>query len=105
MGIEGRGLEHLGEGKLHRIGEGREVGCGNLAIFVLNQMQILDQEIAAARPVAEQKLNFVRRRRIDLAALGGRFGPLSSLAGVLEGADRLGFMTYRTSIPSDLDRL
>ena len=62
MRVEGRGLEHLGERQLHLVGERREMRCGNLMIFVLDQMQMLDQEIAPPRPVAEQKLRSRRRR-------------------------------------------
>jgi len=63
-------------------------------IFVLDQMQIFDQQVAPARPVAEQQLDFVRGHGIDLASLGGRFGPLSSLAGMFERADLLHVMTH-----------
>ncbi len=94
MGVEGRGLEHFRERKLHLVGEGREMGGGNLVIFVLDQMQMLDQEIAPPRPVAEQELDLVRRGRIDLASLGGRLGPLASLAGMFERADLLHVMTH-----------
>ena len=44
MGIEGRRLEDLGEGELHRIGERREMRRRNLVIGVLDQMQMLDQQ-------------------------------------------------------------
>jgi hypothetical protein len=42
-----------------------------MAELVLDEMEMLDQEIAPARPVAEQRLNFVKRLGIDLAALRG----------------------------------
>ena len=105
MRVEGRGLEHLGEGQPHLVGQRGEMGGGNLVIFVLDQMQMLDQEIAPPRPVAEQQLDFMRGGRIDLAALGGRFGPPASLARMFERADLLHVMTHRTSILSALDRL
>ena len=54
MRVEGRGLEHFGEGELHLVGERGEMGRGNLVIFVLDQVQVLDQEVAPPRPVAEQ---------------------------------------------------
>ena len=41
---------------------------GEMAVFVLDQMQMLDQQIAPARLVAEQRADFVERLRIDLAA-------------------------------------
>ena len=59
----------------------------DLAILVLDQVQMLDQEIAPPRPVAEQQLDLMRGGRIDLAALRRRLGPLPSLARVLERAD------------------
>jgi hypothetical protein len=94
MRVEGRGLEHLRKGKLHLVGEGCQMRRGNLVIFVLDEMQVLDQEIAAPRPVAEQEFNLVRGRWIDLAALGRRFGPLASLARMFERADLLHVMTH-----------
>jgi hypothetical protein len=36
-------------------------------ISVLNQMEMLDQEVAPPQPVAEQKFNLVRGGWIDLA--------------------------------------
>jgi len=33
--------------------------CGNLVVPVLDQVQVLDQEIAPPRPVAEQGLDLV----------------------------------------------
>jgi hypothetical protein len=38
-------------------------------IFVLQQMEEFDQEIAAPRLLAEQRLNLFQRRRIDLPTL------------------------------------
>ena len=94
MRIEGRGLEHLREGKLHLVGQRREVGRGNLVIFVLNEMHVLDQEVAPPRPVAEQKRNLFGGLGIDLASLGSRFGALATLAGMFERADLLHIMTH-----------
>ncbi len=94
MRVEGRGLEHFGKRQLHLVGERREMRGGNLMILVLDQVQMLDQQIAPPRPVAEQELDLVRGGRIDLAALGGRFGPLASLAGMLERADLLHVMDH-----------
>jgi hypothetical protein len=71
------------------------MGRGNLMIFVLDEMQMLDEEVALPRPVAEQKFNLVRGGRIDLASLGGRLRPLASLAGMLERANLLRVMTHR----------
>ncbi len=94
MRVEGRGLEHFRKRQLHLVGERGEMGGGNLVISVLDQMQMLDQEVAPPRPVAEQKFDLMRGGRIDLATLGGRFGPLASLAGMFERADLLHIMTH-----------
>jgi hypothetical protein len=63
-------------------------------IFILDKMQVLDQKVAPPWPVAEQKSNLFSGLGIDLASLGGRFGPLSSLAGMFERADLLHIMTH-----------
>ena len=94
MRIEGRGFEHFSERQLHLVGKGCEMRRGNLVIGVLDQMQMLDQEVAAPRPVAQQLLNLVGGGGIDLAALGGRLGPLASLAGMLERTDFLHVMNH-----------
>ena len=73
MRIESRCLKHLGKGKLHLIGQRRQMGCGNLMILVLDQVQMLDQQVAAARPVAEQRLDFLCSYRVDLTSLGVDF--------------------------------
>jgi hypothetical protein len=57
-------------------------------------MQIFDQKVAPPRPVGQQKSNLFSGLRIDLAALGGRFGPLSSSTRMLERADFLYVMTH-----------
>ena len=77
----------------------------DLAILVLDPMQMLDQEIAPPRQVAEQKLDLMRGRRVDLAALRRRFGPLPSRAGVLELANFLYVVVdHRISTLSYLDQ-
>ena len=43
---------------------------GDVAVLVLDQMQVLDQQVALARAVAEQRRDLVERLRIDLPALG-----------------------------------
>ena len=42
---------------------------GDVAILVLNEMQMLDQQIAPARPVAEQRADFGGGPGIDLTTL------------------------------------
>ena len=70
----------------------------NLVKPVLDQVQMLDQQIAAARPVAEQLRDLLRRRGIDLTALGCRSGALASLA-------RMGERTHCVCITGHLERL
>jgi hypothetical protein len=50
-------------------------------------MQVFDQEIAAARAIAEQGGDLMRRVRIGLAALRHRPGPAAALARMLEMPD------------------
>ena len=95
MRVEGRRLEHLREGQLHLVGKRRQMRGRNLVVGILDQMQMLDQQIAPPRPVAKQKRNLFSGLRIDLAALGGRFGALAPLARMLERANLLHVMTHR----------
>ncbi len=46
------------------------MGGGQMAVMVLDQMQMLDQQVAPARAVGEQRAHFVERLRVDLAAFG-----------------------------------
>ncbi len=87
MRVEGRGLEHLGEGKLHLVGERGQMRGRDLVIFVLDQVQIFDQQIAPPRPVAEQLLDLVRGGGIDLTALGRGLGAPAPLARMFEVSD------------------
>jgi hypothetical protein len=80
--------------ELHLVGEGGEVARGNLPVGVLDQMQMLDQEIAPPRPVAEQPFDLQRGGGIDLAALRRRFRPPPPLARMFERADLLDVMTH-----------
>jgi hypothetical protein len=57
-------------------------------------MQVLDQQVAAARPFAEQNFNVVRGRWIDLASLGRRPCPLAPLARMFERADLLHIVSH-----------
>ncbi len=42
-----------------------------MAVFVLDQMKVLDQKVAAARAVGQQRLDIRDRLGIELAALRG----------------------------------
>jgi hypothetical protein len=65
---------------------------GYLVISVLDQVQMLDQQVASPRPVTQQKLDLVGGGGVDLAALRGRLGPLPPGTGMLEGPDLLHIM-------------
>ena len=107
MSVEGRDLVHLGERKLHLQRQRGKMGGREVAVFVLDQMQVLDQEIAPPRPVAEQRAHLVEGLRVDLAALGrspravapsrpGRLivGPRVH-AGILLNVRRAGFIDQK----------
>ena len=52
------------------MGEGDQMGRGQVAVAILDDMQMLDQQVAAPRGVGQQAANLAERLRIDLAALG-----------------------------------
>ncbi len=94
MRVEGRRLKHLGKAELHLVGKCRKMCGRDLAILVLDQMQVLDQEIAAARTITEQHFDFMRRRRIDLTALWRCLRALTPLTGVIEFADLVDVVSH-----------
>jgi hypothetical protein len=69
--VKRRDLVDLSHRQLHFGGERRHVRSGDVAVFVLDQMQMLDQQITLPRPLAKQRSDFSSRGRIDLTALGG----------------------------------
>ena len=66
--IEGRHLVDLGHRHLHLGRERDEMGGRQVAVAVLNLVQVLDQQVAAARRVAEQGLHVFECLRVDTAA-------------------------------------
>ena len=62
-----------------------------MAVVILDQMQMLDQQIALARPVGEKRAHLIQRGRIDLAALG-RTRALAAAAFAGAGGARLGLL-------------
>ena len=77
MRVEGGDLIDLGLRQLHFSGERGHVRGRDVPVFVLNEMQMLDQQIAPARLVAEQRADFGGGFGIDLAAFrrAARFPP------------------------------
>ena len=69
MGVEGRDLVDLGEREPHFLRQGGKMRGRKVAVAVLDQMQMLDEEIAPALALAEQRAHFIERPRIDLTAL------------------------------------
>ena len=87
MRIERRDLVDLGLGKAHLLGERREMGRREVAEAVLDQVQVLDQEIATPGPALEQRPDRLEGRGIDLAALGPCGAARLAPAGVAVLAD------------------
>src|SRR5262245_19150565 len=71
MRIEGRDLIDLRQRHLHLGGERGKVRGGNVTIVILDQMKMLDQEIAPTGPVSEKRAHFHQCLRVDLTALWG----------------------------------
>src|SRR5260370_4026615 len=69
MGVERGDLVNLGEREAHLLGQGHEMARVQAAEMVLQQMEVLDQEVATALALAEQRRDLGERRRVDLAAL------------------------------------
>ena len=90
MRIEGRYLINFGERHLHLKRQCREVRSRKIAIVVLNKMQMLDEQIAPARPIGQQRQHVGERDRIDLTALGrtGRPAPATCAVAFPAGTRR-----------------
>src|SRR6185503_14483869 len=82
MRVERRHLIDLDEGELHLMRQRRQMPRVEAAILVLDEMQELDQQIALARPVAEQRLDVVERLGLDLAPPGQAATPAPPGAGM-----------------------
>ena len=68
MGVESRDFVDFGLRELHLGGKRSEMGAGNVAIVVLNKVQVLDEEVAPAFALAKERPHLVKRVRIDLPA-------------------------------------
>ena len=68
MRVEGRDLVDLGLRHLHFVRERGEMRGGEMTVLVLDEMQMLDQQIAPSRPIGEQRLHVLERLRKE-----GRF--------------------------------
>ena len=59
MGVEGGDLVDLDEGEPHLVRERHEMARVQAAVLVLQQVQMLDQKIGSARPVAEERAHLL----------------------------------------------
>ena|SRR5579871_594548 len=64
----------------------------DLPEFVLDQVQVFDQQVPVARAVDEQRLDLVVGARVDLTALGNRARPITAAPRVLELANLAGIV-------------
>ncbi len=94
MRVEGRGLEHLGESEAHLVGERGQMVGADLAVGILHQMQVLDQQVALARAAAEQALDLDLGLRIDLTALRHRAGDVAATARMRKAPDSPRILTH-----------
>ena len=85
MRVEGRDLVDLGLRHLHLVGERGEMRRREVAVVILDEVEMLDQQVAAARPVGEQGLDLGQRVRVDLAALRGPARPVAALPALVPG--------------------
>ena len=69
MRIERGDLVDLDERQPHLLRERHQMPRMEAVIFVLQQMQMLDEEIALPRPLAQQRLHFGERLGLDLPPL------------------------------------
>ena len=81
MGVEGRDLVDFGERELHLLRQRGEMRGREMPVAVLDQVQMLDQQIAPALAIAQQRAHLVERLRIDLAAFGRPPRPAAAAFG------------------------
>src|SRR4029077_1692447 len=69
MSVERRDLVDFGERHFHLGGKRSKMWSRQVSVLILNEVQMLDQEIAPARPFGQERTHFYQRLRIDLTAL------------------------------------
>ena len=82
MGVEGGDLVDLGHGQRHLLGERVQVRGGEPAIAVLDQVQVLDQQVAVARALVQERSDFFACDGFELPSLGEVGGLAPARAGV-----------------------
>ncbi len=73
--VERGDLVDLGLGQAHLLGQRAQVARGQVAVAVLDQVQVFDQEVAAARAGAQQLAHIGQRLVLDRPALGAPIAP------------------------------
>ncbi len=69
MGVKRGDLVDLGQSQPHLLGQCGQMARVKATEMVLQQVQMLDQQVAPALTVTQQRLNLDERCRIDLPAL------------------------------------
>ena len=69
MGVEGGDLVNLGLRQTHFLGQRAQMGGGQMAVGVLNDVQMLDQKIAPPRGVAQKRPDLRQRGVVKLPSL------------------------------------
>ena len=70
MRVEGSDLVDLRHAQAHFFGQSAQMSRGEVAVFVLNEVQMFDQQIAVARLGAQKVAHFGPCCIVELAALG-----------------------------------
>src|SRR3546814_17379548 len=71
VGVEGGDLIDRRHRQIHLLGQRAQVARRQVAVAVLNQVQVLDQQIRPPRAVAQQSLDLFRHFEVELPTLGG----------------------------------
>ncbi len=101
--VEGRDLEHLGGRQAHLFGERVEVRGRDRVVAVLNLVEVLDQQVAPARLVAEQHADLFEREGIERTAPSGLAAFLPAAIVARFGREARGLPDRDP--PGDVDRL
>ena len=96
--VEGGDLVDLRLRQTHLLGECCKMGGTQAMIFVLNEMEVFDEEIALARPRAQQRPHLLERLGIELTALGEHLAAALPTAGVAEAANLRTAFGHRASV-------
>ncbi len=81
MGVKSCHFVHFGLRNAHFFGQGPDMRRREVAICILDQVQKFDQQIAAARAVAQQNAHLIPCRVFQLASLGRRTAFAAAASG------------------------